>query len=165
MSFIQDKVGFFILKIFLQVYLPSVPWLCPTNHRQYETLNSKTAVLSYLDATCPINIPSLSLSDTMGSFRTEMKHREQCLGRAHQYTMHLTGTYLEWLHKPPSSDLLPYEVNTDEPPRSWGHCYILQERSCRSRVETEFWQYMKCRGYFCPFVSQKLLGGREKTSV
>jgi len=36
MPFIEDKAGFSILKFFLQVYLPSVPWLCPTNHKQYK---------------------------------------------------------------------------------------------------------------------------------
>lgn len=125
MSFIQDKVGFLILKFFLQVYLPSVPWLCPTNHRQYETLNSKTAMLSYLDATCPISIPSLSLSDSTG-----MKHGGQCLRRARQCTMHLTGTYLEWFHKPCSSDLLLYKVNTQ--PQMSPHIAEVTATSCRN---------------------------------
>lgn len=75
MQFIEDKAGFSILKIFLHFYPPSVPWLCPTNHRQYKALNFKTAIFSYLDATCPINSLSLSFSDTACSFSTEMDHR------------------------------------------------------------------------------------------
>lgn len=79
MQFIQDKAGFSILKMFPQIYLPSVPWLCPTNHRQNKALNFKTAIFSYLDATCLINSPSLSFSDTMCSFSTEMDHRRHYL--------------------------------------------------------------------------------------
>lgn len=80
MSFIQDKVGFLILTFFLQVYLPSVPWLCPTNHRQYETLNSKTAMLSYLDAACPTGIPSLSPSDSTGKSKNETRRTASVQG-------------------------------------------------------------------------------------
>lgn len=75
MQFSQDKAGFSIMKFFLQVYLPSVPWLCPTNHRQCEALNFKSLMFSYLDATRLINSLSLSFSDTTCSFSAEMDHR------------------------------------------------------------------------------------------
>lgn len=76
MQFSQDKAGFSSLTILLQVYLPSVPWLCPTDREQRKALNFKTALFSCLDATRLINNPSLSSAGTVCSFTAEM-HRSR----------------------------------------------------------------------------------------